>query len=225
MALGPELRGRRAPASRSSSSRPRRSGTGRRRGAAAPRPCSRPPGMPQAISVLSVRVPTRDLMSPSPPGSPGWSARCTAIDNDNGSLIVLSCRVPGPRRARSGGERIPSLTMTENTPPPRAYCKAELRIDSKSAPSPALAPPRREIRSRRHSHGRIHRHYRTAYAGLPVVANDDGIVHDRRHSVPGWSGSTRADRADRRHNACYPVVLPVARRIRVAQTARAPAGQ
>jgi hypothetical protein len=69
-----------------------------------------------------------------------------------------------------------------------------------ASPSPGRAETRFEVRSitgacytlveeahRDGTSGRVHRRYRTAYAGLPVTANDDGsftLVDTRTRLVP-----------------------------------------
>ena len=72
--------------------------------------------------------------------------------------------------------------------------------DTAASPSPGRPRTRFEVRSvtgacytlieeadRDGTHGSVHRCYRTAYAGLPVVANDDGsftIVDTHTRLVP-----------------------------------------
>ena len=72
--------------------------------------------------------------------------------------------------------------------------------DNAASPSQGRAATRFEVRSitgacytlveeahRDGTSGRLHRSYRTAYAGLPVIANGDGsftLVHTRTRLVP-----------------------------------------
>jgi hypothetical protein len=77
--------------------------------------------------------------------------------------------VPGPE-----GERIPCLTMIENTPTVASLLQGRpaQRFEVRSVTGACYTLV--EETDRDGSNGHVHRNYRTAYAGLPVVANDDG---------------------------------------------------
>jgi hypothetical protein len=72
------------------------------------------------------------------------------------------------------GEHIPFLTMIEDADIVARLLqgRAANRLEARSVTGACYTLV--EEAGREGSGERVHRHYRTAYAGLPVVANDDG---------------------------------------------------
>ena len=80
---------------------------------------------------------------------------------------------------------MPSFPLTDNTNPSSSRGRPSARLEVRSVTGACYILI--EEADRDSSGDRVRRHYRTAYAGLPVIANDDGsftLIDTQTRLVP-----------------------------------------